>query len=432
MGKLTIEDLQNGKGGSIIFGYVAGSHLYSLNTPKSDFDIRGVYLTNLDTVLGLPKFYQGEVSDEKSDITYYEIEKYLYLLSSSNPNVLESLFVPEDKILYKDPIMDVILENRDKFLTKQCFNPFIAYAIQQIKRARGLNKKIVNPVYERKTVLDFCYTTHEQGSINISNWLKEKGLKQSFCGLVSIPNMRDTYGVYYDWGMHKQFLIDNDCSDNNKINLVRIGEKLGAWPEPLNPWFIWDNVIKEPLGYKGIVKDVNEVTNESNDVRLSSVEKNVLPICHMTFNKDGYVKHCKDYNQYKIWEHNRNPVRYESNLNKNYDAKNIMHSFRLLTMGLEIARGEGFNVMRTHDKEFLMKIRNHEFEYDELIEKLDGLKSDMENAMANSRLPDAVDERFVNDLLVDIRKQQIADYENFDRDFNTIAQQQNRAIMSLD
>lgn len=87
-------------------------------------------------------------------------------------------------------------------MTKACFKPFMGYAKTQIIKARGLNKKIVNPAKERLEPLDFAYTFYNQGSTKIKNWLEYRGLKQQYCGLVHIPNMHDTYGVYYDWGNH--------------------------------------------------------------------------------------------------------------------------------------------------------------------------------------------------------------------------------------
>ena len=61
--------------------------------------------------------------------------------------------------------------------------------LDQIKKARGLNKKITNPVYERLTPFDFAYTFYKQGSTKISDWLENRGLNKDFCGLVHIPNM---------------------------------------------------------------------------------------------------------------------------------------------------------------------------------------------------------------------------------------------------
>lgn len=87
-----------------------------------------------------------------------------------------------------------------------------------------------------------------------------------------------------------------------------------------------------------------------------------------------------------------------------------MHSFRLIAMCTEIANGEGFNVDRTDiDRDFLLNVKNHKYEYDEIIEKLEQKKSEMDTAISKSTLPDEVDIDFVNDLLLKIRKMQ---YEN--------------------
>lgn len=44
-----------------------------------------------------------------------------------------------------------------------------------------------------------------------------------------------------------------------------------------------------------------------------------------------------------------NPKRYESNLDKTYDSKNMMHCFRLMHMASEIAEGKGVILQCTWD-----------------------------------------------------------------------------------
>jgi hypothetical protein len=127
----------------------------------------------------------------------------------------------------------------------------------------------------------------------------------------------------------------------------------------------------------------------------------------MTYNQQGYESHCKKYKEYKEWEENRNPIRYESNLHKNYDSKNIMHCTRLIHMGLELAKGEGFNVLRTWDRDFLLDIRNHKFEYDEIMEYVEQKHAEFEEAIKTSTLPKQIDMDFVNDLLIHIRNEQL-------------------------
>ena len=124
----------------------------------------------------------------------------------------------------------------------------------------------------------------------------------------------------------------------------------------------------------------------------------------MVYNESGFKDHCKKYKEYKDWEKFRNPKRYESNLDKNYDSKNLMHCVRLMHMGREIAEGRGIILNRTEDREFLMDIRNHKFEYDELMTIVDADKAALDKAIAESTIKETIDVNFVNDLLIEMRK----------------------------
>ena len=141
---------------------------------------------------------------------------------------------------------------------------------------------------------------------------------------------------------------------------------------------------------------------------MSSVSKGEKPICWVSYNQTGYQKHCIDYKNYKDWEKHRNPVRYESNLKKNFDSKNVSHAFRLIAMCTEIAQGKGFNVNRRNiDRDFLLDVKNHKYEYDDVIKMLDEKKRIMDDAISKSTLPEDIDANVVNDLLINIRKEQL-------------------------
>ncbi len=410
------------KDGRLLYEYVRGSHLYGLNNEDSDVDTSGLFIAPKEAVIGLGNDYQDQVSDERNDTTWYEIGKFCNMLLKSNPTVLEALFVPEDKIITTpSDIVRPLFENRDQFITKECFKPFVSYAIEQIHKARGLNKKIVNPVTERLTPFDFAYTFYNQGSTKISNWLANRGLNKDFCGLVHIPNMHDTYGVYYDWGAHiHHYLIKYEDMETalfgaNMFGLIFFG------------WFGYGRVSDDVMKFSKFVKDFyglktkkdlkewydknQEVIHyrgmcleSSTDMRGSSVSKGEKPLCWMVYNESGFKDHCKKYKEYKDWEKFRNPKRYESNLNKNYDSKNMMHCMRLMHMGKEIAEGRGIILNRTEDREYLMNIRNHKFEYDELMAKIDADKEALDKAIANSTIRETIDVDFVNDLLIEMRK----------------------------
>jgi hypothetical protein len=406
MEKITIQDLRDR--GWIAYEYVRGSHLYGLNTETSDKDIGGVFIIPQEYLMGLRSNYIEQVADETNDTVFYEFGRWIELLLKANPTALESLYAPENCVIGEiHPAVKYIIDNRDMFLSKECLKTLTGYAISQIGKARGLNKKIVNPVTERKTILDFCYVAHKQGSTHIEKWLSRNGLKQRFCGLVPLPNMRDMYGVYYDFGTHIICEYGIDLRDNKQINelaeklLNSNDEKDKLFVQSLEKYLEYESIFETiPSGYHGIISE----TSESNDVRLASVEKDKTPIVLMSYNKDGYIKHCKDYKDYKDWERKRNPIRYESNLNQNYDGKNMCHCMRLTRMGKELAQGKGFNVVRTDDKQYLLNIKAHKYEYDEIMAQTEKEKLEMDEAIKTTTLPDNIDTNKVNELLIKARQ----------------------------
>ena len=388
--------------GRLLYEYIRGSHLYGLNNEDSDVDTSGVFILKKEVLLGLGMDFQELIADSRNDTTWYEIGKFMSMLTTSNPSVIESLFVPEDKVLTKPhPALEPLFANRNEFITKQCFKPFVSYAIEQIRKARGLNKKIVNPVHERLTPFDFAYTFYKQGSTKIKNWLENRGLDKDFCGLVHIPNMHDTYGVYYDWGAHFERDGINTFLDIEEKNPMMDSFVCGFYdidnPDKANEWF---EKNKEVLHYRGMCLE------KATDMRCSSVAKGEKPIVYMVYNESGFKDHCRKFKEYKDWEKNRNPKRYESNLDKNYDSKNMMHCMRLIHMGYEIATGQGIILDRNvaGDRELLMNIRNHKYEYDELIAIADADKIKLAKAIEESTIKEKVDIDTVENVLLEIRK----------------------------
>lgn len=406
MEKLTIQDLRDR--GWIAYEYVRGSHAYGLNIETSDKDVGGVFIIPQDYLMGLRSNYIEQVADEKNDTVFYEFGRWVELLLKSNPTALESLFIPEHCIIGDiHPAVRCIMDNKEMFLSKECFKTTSGFAYSQIKKATGLNKKINWPIVERKTVLDFCYVPYNQGSLQVEKWLTKNGLKQRYCGLVPLPNMHDVYGLYYDFGTHIICEYKTDLRDDKQMDIL--ADKLKNSDDEIDKLFVKSlNDLCEyetifdiiPGGYHGIVSE----NSDSNDVRYETIEKGIKPIIIMSYNKDGYTCHCKKYKEYKEWEQKRNPARYESNLKKNYDSKNICHTVRLLHMAKELAEGKGFNVYRTWDREFLLDIRYHKFEYDYIMEYTENIYNEMNSLIETSTLPDNSDYDKINDILIEARK----------------------------
>ncbi len=347
---MTIDEMKSG--GLVLLECISGSRAYGLETPTSDTDIKGVFLLPKRNFYGLN--YVEQISNVSNDIVYYELGRFLELLSVNNPNILELLSTPIDSILYKDPFLEVI--QPEKILSKRCKDTFGKFALSQIKKAKGLNKKIVNPMdKKRKTPLDFCYVNYESGSIPLLKFLELKSWKQNNCGLVNIPHMEHVFGLYY------------------------------------NPH----------LDYSGIIKN-----DTSNDLSLSSIPKGENQVALLYFNRNGYSSYCKDYREYWDWVDKRNEERFKNTRShgKNYDSKNMMHTFRLLHMAIEIAK-EGRIYVRRNDREFLLQVKSGEFTYDQLLKMAQEKQQEMEAAFSASDLPDQPNMAYIEELAFELREE---------------------------
>jgi len=337
---------------------IRGSHAYGTNVPTSDIDYSGVFVQDLDSILGMS--YIEQINDDKNDIVIYELRRFLELLAKNNPTILELLNTPQDCIIYKHPAFDQILEHRDKFLTKICANSFGGYAKEQISKAKGQNKKQnwEKDKVTRKIPLDFCFIHDGEYSIPLTDYLKKFDLKQEFCGLSKLPHSKDSYALFH---------------------------------------------TEEFAKFKGLAFE------DSNDLRLSSIPKDLPKSCfvgHITYNKDAYSQHCKDYKSYETWIQQRNEQRcidVESPGQK-IDGKNMMHCRRLMDMAREIAEGKGI-IVRRHNPKELIDIRQGKIDLQTLIDHVESEIKLVDLLFKNSTLPDKVDMKFVDQILINIRKQ---------------------------
>lgn len=353
----------------LIYEVIAGSKAYGLDLPTSDTDIRGIFLLPNEWLLGNRRCEQ--INNPTNDVVYYELNRFVHLLEQNNPNIIEELFVPSNKILFISDKMKPLYDNRERFLTTKCRNTFGGYSISQIKKARGLNKKIVNPIPKEKyTPLDFCYIFEKDDGYMMlaKQWLVKHKVKQEWCGLAELPNGEQIYKLYVD----RLAEVKND-----------------------NPRYA--NI--ETNNFRGIIDD------DSCELRHSNIPKGHMVEAFLYYNLNGYSVYCREYKEYWDWVGKRNPVRYNDNTKhgKGYDGKNLMHCLRMLDMAIEVAEGKGINLIRPN-REWLLSVRRGEASYDEIISLIESKKLLMDEAFANSTLPSHVDEKFVFNLLNEMRR----------------------------
>ena len=348
---MTVDQLR--EKGWIVYECIAGSHAYGTNIEGSDVDIRGVFIQPTDEVLA--GRYIEQVNDKLNDIVFYEIGRFLSLLCGGNPNILDILGTPADCITYESKKWKEYFPKhlRHQYLTKKLKGSFVGYAHTQIKKAKGLKKKINwdRTKVTRKDVLDFCYVPiGREGTTGFKSW-SLINYPQEKIGLAKVNNMPEVFSMY-------------------------LLEKGG-----------------------GIISE------NSNDVQTRSIPKGAAHLGFVRFAKDSYSTHCKDYREYKDWLEKRNPQRYADNLEgeQGYDHKNMMHCMRLLMTARDIAKKKEL-VIRRPERDYLLSIRNGEMKYDELLKNADALVTEIAEAFENSALEEKILDFHQQNLILRIRK----------------------------
>jgi hypothetical protein len=351
-----------GNGNTIIFGCIVGSHAYGTNVEGSDIDKKWIYVQCADDYFINGPRPQINIS---KDETAYELSRFLELAEKANPTILELLFSPEDMIIYKHKVFDMIIRQRNSFLTKKCRLSFGGYAISQIEKAKGLNKKMnwEKEKIERKSVLDFCYFISNSMEPSTDEKYKTYPMKKTFAlsqiklmGVAAIPHTRDLYNLFHD----------------------------------------------AKYMFRGIVQD----ESTSNDISLSSIPEDAYGIGIMYFNKDGYTQHCKAYNEYQTWLKNRNTQRYVDieNHGQQIDGKNMLHCIRLIETALDIAE-YGELIVRRQNAEYLKEIRHGKHNLEDILKHAQEKITAIDEAFLRSSLPeDVIEKQYLKELNTDIRK----------------------------
>lgn len=348
------------KNSKLIFKGIIGSHSYGLATEASDVDYTGVYIQDENDILS---DNYVEIVQVNADEKYFELRKFLELVSVANPNALELLYLPEDCIVACEPEFYYLMHIRDKFLTKKCGATFSGYAKTQLRKSKGLGKKLNWEKHKtiRKDIMDFMmFLENGTGKVtSIKEYIESlpKQITQEEIGLTAIEGFRDCYKLHTP---------------------ASLGQ------------------------YKGIMDE------SSNEPKKSVVSKDLIKHFEgiVYFNKEAYSTHCKDYAEYQKWLKARNENRYVTNKahGQTYDGKNILHTVRLIMTAEYIAKNNTLNIDMTENRDFLLSIKKGLVNLQEVTDEWSTRAEQIDDLFAASTLPEALPENFIKELELKIRK----------------------------
>ena len=126
-----------------------------------------------------------QFEDKNNDITYFEFRKFLYLACENNPNVLELLYIPENKFIICEKEWEEIILNRGLFVSKKAKHTFSGYAHSQFNRIKRHRSWLLNPPKKKPERKDFGLSesrsdlTRDQiGAFNVLLSLKLENIKE--------------------------------------------------------------------------------------------------------------------------------------------------------------------------------------------------------------------------------------------------------------
>jgi len=154
--RLTKLELINPPGhvrGQVQLEVMMGSVAYGVEGESSDVDVYGFCIPAKDDIFPhlrgeivgfgrqkqrFEQFQQHHVEDASSgkqyDLAIYNIVKYFSLCMENNPNMIDSLFVPQFCILHMTEVGQMVREARKLFLHKGSWHKFKGYAFSQLHK----------------------------------------------------------------------------------------------------------------------------------------------------------------------------------------------------------------------------------------------------------------------------------------------------------
>lgn len=155
---------------------IFGSHLYGTDTPDSDQDFKGVFMPSKEQILlgRIPKSFSEKTKHDNSskntsediDTETYSLHYFIHLACEGETVALDMLHAPDEMIVEKSPLWDLIVQNRERFYTKN-LKAFVGYARRQAAKY-GIKGSRLN---DAQRVLDHLNKyIHEFGHEKLKIW----------------------------------------------------------------------------------------------------------------------------------------------------------------------------------------------------------------------------------------------------------------------
>lgn len=198
---------------SILFGY-RGSQAHGTFRPNTepnsidDIDLMGVIIQPAKAYLGFGMQETYERMEDPWDIVVYDIRKFVNLLCKQNPNVLGMLWLKPNYYTHLTPAGQLLIDNRDLFVSKEAYNSFTGYAHSQLhKMTHGAHQGYMGEK-RKKLVEKFGYDTK-----NASHLLRllKMGIEYLSTGQLNVLREDNAYLVEVKQGKYSLEYVQKEA-----------------------------------------------------------------------------------------------------------------------------------------------------------------------------------------------------------------------------
>ena len=354
-----------------IYVTLHGSQAYGLNNELSDVDVKGIVIPPKEVENNLfHRFEQAENNpaieellthlknpkNPKFESTLYSLKKFMILAANVNPNIVELLWTdPTDHFVFHSP-MDVLMDNRELFLSSKAKFSFSGYSFSQLHKIQRHRKWIIRGEIQQPKREDFGLPAERPKQMN------------EIFGLIKSEVERWNLSQFPLSEMERDELKSTIWELVENVSQVDVNE--GNWPQ---------------MYEAGVIERLSKEYNLKEEV-IDILQRERL-----------YKKEMEAYNSWLNWKKNRNPARHELEIKSGYDTKHASHLVRLMRMGLEILNDHKVIVKRP-DREEILAVKNGAWSYEQVIEFADKMQLELDNAYKITTLPKSVNYEKINNL----------------------------------
>lgn len=374
---------------------LGGSHAYGTNIPGSDIDVRGMAINPTKQLFNLEKDFE-QIVETNTDTTIYSLNKMAKLLLSCNPNTIEILGCKPEHYLYINKYGQLLLDNKEHFLSKKAIDSFGGYANQQYNRLqhallgngqndemklemllhslecaltafnakhKSTKSSITMKIVDEEEYLEVLKQRFERNKREISNTLAAD-LTQVFTS-ESLTDAEKTSKVQSLTDLYR-----NDLDEITSKHMFNMQDAANAVGDRI---VLTGNFEEYPLGeVQALLREFHQIKSEYGNINKRNTKKDVP---HM--------------------------------------AKHMMHLIRLYMMGTDLNSGKGIRTFRDgKDHELLMSIRNQEYMtgdgmrvIPEFYELLTDVQDNYNYSVKHTVLPESPNYDALNEMMFSIYKE---------------------------